>query len=139
MPRVARASGQGAGKVVATCGTCAGLGGGGGGSAKAHMIRLKWQRDVFGHKHPARTHELQGVLHRLDQVVVRHDKELQFLADQLPELEQAQVEALRDAHSVHCRLFARQGAERAASMPRVAGLPGRRRSVRRACHAWHVG
>ena len=34
--------------------------------------------------------------------------------------------------------FARQEAERAASMPRVARRLGRERSVRRACHAWHV-
>ena len=33
---------------------------------------------------------------------------------------------------------ARQAAERAAGMPRVAHAPGGRRSVRRACHAWHM-
>ena len=33
---------------------------------------------------------------------------------------------------------ARQAAERAAGMPRVAHAPGGRRSVRRACHAWHL-
>ena len=108
-PRVAHAPGRGRSvRPEATRGTCAryggGGGGGGGGSAKAHMMGLKWQRDVLSHVHPARTHELHGVLHRLDQVVVRHDNELQFLADQLPELEQGQVEARRDAPSVHCRL-----------------------------------
>ena len=34
---------------------------------------------------------------------------------------------------------ARQAAERAAYVPRVAHAPGRRRSVRRTCHTWHIG
>ena len=33
---------------------------------------------------------------------------------------------------------ARQAAERAAYVPRVAHGPGRRRSVRSTCHTWHM-
>ena len=108
------------------------------------MELCKWRRHVSGHEHPARPHELHGILHRLHQVVVPDNKEPQLLADKVPKLVQAKVEGLRHGQCGHCHLQPRPLRHIGASIRQLQDILDRLASLQQirriTCGLWqHPG